>query len=237
MLKKRIFILEDDPIIASDLEATLLDLNYEVCAVVHDPFEAKKKIENLLPDLLLLDINLNCQIDGIDLAILIQNLGIDIIFVSAFTDKKTFERVKVLHPLGYIIKPFNEKDIEITLELAFQNKEARTVQKTQTPEQFLFVKSKNNKSVKVNLEDILFIEAFDNYSFLQLDNEKLIVSFTLKELEHKIKAPFLHRVHRSYIVNINKVDGFQYNNLLIQEFEIPIGKSYKDSVLHLFPHL
>lgn len=237
MREKRLFILEDDPIVASDLEATLLDLNYTVCGVSHQPFDAKKKIEQLLPDLILLDINLNSDIDGIDLATLIQNLGIGFIFISAFTDKKTIDRVKALNPLGYIIKPFSEKDIEITLELAFLKKSTEGKSENSPNETHIYVKTKNNLSVKINFDAILYIEAYDNYSFIYTLTEKLIVSYTLKELEQKIKCPHLIRVHRSFIINNQKVEALQYNNLIINKHEIPIGKSYKDAVVKLFPTL
>ena len=117
MAEKRIFIVEDDPIIASDLEGVIIELGYIVCGIAHEPFDAKKRIEQLVPDLILLDINLNSAIDGIDLATLVKKNGVNVIFISAFTDKITFDRVKLLSPLGYIIKPYTEKDIEITLDL------------------------------------------------------------------------------------------------------------------------
>jgi DNA-binding LytR/AlgR family response regulator len=238
MEKKRIFIVEDDPIIASDLEGILIDLGYEVCGMSHQPFEAKKKIEQLIPDLLLLDINLNSEIDGIDLATLIKNLNIGIIFISAFTDKKTVDRVKEIQPLGYIIKPFNEKEIAITIELVFNN-----VQKTENNNKqevetgFVFVKTKNNLSIKISFEDILVVEAYDNYSFIHTVQEKLIVSYTLKDLEQRIQSPFLVRVHRTYIVNIKKVEAIHLNALIIGKHEIPIGKSYRDEVIKYFPTL
>lgn len=238
MEKKRIFIVEDDQIIASDLEGILTDLGYEVCGISHQPFEAKKKIELLIPDLLLLDINLNSEIDGIDLATLIKNLNIGIIFISAFTDKKTVDRVKQIQPLGYIIKPFNEKEIAITIELAFNNvQKIENNNKQEVESGFVFVKTKNNLSVKINFDNILVIEAYDNYSFIHTVQEKLIVSYTLKDLEQRIQSPFLVRVHRTYIVNIKKVEAIHLNALIIGKHEIPIGKSYRDEVIKYFPTL
>ena len=238
MKNKRIFIVEDDPIIATDLEGILLDLGYEICGISHQPFDAKKKIELLSPDLLLLDINLNSDIDGIELATLVKNHNIGIIFISAFTDKHTVERVKQIQPLGYIIKPFNEKDIEITLELAFNNlhKESPDI-KNDTGNEYIFVKTKNNLSVKINFGDILLLEAYDNYSFIHTMHEKLIVSYTLKDLEQRINFPSLLRVHRSFIVNCNKVEALQHNTLIIGKHEVPIGKSYRDDVIKFFPTL
>ncbi len=236
MEKKRIYIIEDDPIIASDLEGILLDLGYTVCGISHQPFEAKKKIELLKPDLLLMDINLNSEIDGIELATLIQNLDIGIIFISAFTDKITVERAKNVFPLGYILKPFNEKEIEIALELAFNNK-PKPDNKPVVEDKFVFIKTKNNTSVKINFKDILVIEACDNYSFIHTTTDKLMVSYTLKEIEQRIKSPLLIRVHRSFIVNSNKVESIQFNILFIGKHEIPVGKSYKDQIMKLFPSL
>lgn len=239
MAEKRIFIVEDDPIIASDLEGTLIELGYIVCGIAHQPFDAKKRIEKLVPDLILLDINLNSDIDGIDLATLIKNNGVDVIFISAFNDKSTFDRVKQLSPLGYIIKPYTEKDIEITLDLAFINQANKLdgTLKKRSDETHFFVKSKNNVSIKINFTDILYIEACDNYSFIHTIKEKIMVSFTLKELEHKIHSTHLVRVHRSFIINKQKVDALQYNNLIIGSIEIPIGKSYKEDIANLFQTL
>ncbi len=237
---KRIFIVEDDPIIASDLEGILTDLGYSICGIAHQPFEAKKKIEHEKPDLLLLDINLNSEIDGIDLATLIKNSGIPIIFISAFTDKTTLDRVKEIRPLGYIIKPFNEKEIGITIDLAFNTlsqKENFTSPNSVISDGSIFIRTGNNNSVKLRFEDILVMEACDNYAFIHTTSERLMVSFTLKDLEQKISAPFLLRVHRSFIVNTNRVEAIRNAALIIGKHEIPIGKSYKEEVLKLFPML
>ncbi len=238
MCKKRIFIVEDDPIIASDLEGILIDLGYNVCGISHQPFEAKKKIELQIPDLILMDINLNSEIDGIDLATLLKKLNIPIVFITAFTDKQTLDRVKPLSPLGYIIKPFNENDISVALELAFGKINIVETNNNNIKENdFVFIKTKNNLSVKILFNNILFIEAYDNYSFIYTETEKLIVSYTLKELEQRINSQNLIRVHRSYIINIKKVEAIQYNNLIIAKHEIPIGKSYRDDIIKLFPTL
>lgn len=236
MLDKKIFIVEDDPIIASDLKAILEDLNYTISGIAHEPFDAKKRIESNLPDLILMDVNLNSPIDGIDLAVLLKKMGAPIIFITAFTDKETVDRVKEVVPVGYIIKPFNDKEIEIALELAFHKVKSDVVVE-ENKNDFVFIKTKNNLSLKVYFNELLYIEAFDNYSFIHTLKEKHIVSFTLKELEHKLNSSTLIRVHRSYIVNKEKIDGIQYNNLLIGTHEIPIGKSYKEQILHLFPVL
>ncbi|MCX6311490.1 MAG: response regulator transcription factor [Bacteroidetes bacterium] len=240
MENKRIFIVEDDPIIASDLQGILTDLGYTICGVAHQPFEAKKKIESEKPNLLLLDINLNSEIDGIDLATLLKNYNIPIIFISAFTDKSTLDRVKQIQPLGYIIKPFNEKEIAITIDLAFHTisqKENSTNSIHTIADGSIFIRTGNNNSQKLRFEDILVMEAYDNYAYIHTTTERLMVSFTLKDLEQKMTAPFLLRVHRSFIVNTKRVEAIHNSALIIGKHEIPIGKSYKEEVLKLFPML
>lgn len=239
MHNKKIFIVEDDPIIASDLAGILEDLGYKVCGMAHEPFEARKKIESEKPDLLLMDVNLGSSIDGIDLATLVSNSGAGIIFITAFTDKTTRDRVKALNPLAYIIKPFDEKDIEVAIDLAMHKLSGSAAsQSTDTtlPES-IFIKTGSGTSRRIVLSDIQIIEAYDNYSFIHIGSEKIMVSQTLKELEQKIVAPYLLRVHRSYVVNTAKVDSIKNGALVIGAHEVPIGKSYKDDVLKHFPSL
>lgn len=233
----RIYIVEDDPIIADELSSIITDLGYEVCGISYQPFEARKQIEALQPELLLLDINLNNEIDGIDLATLVKNAAAGIVFISAFTDKQTLERVKHIQPLGYIIKPFNDKDVEIALGLAVNA--IRLVEKPQpeSKNDHIFVKTKNNTSIKVGYNEICFLEAYDTYAYIHTMSDKFLVSFTLKELETRINSPGLMRVHRSYIVNCSKVEAIQNNALMIGKNEIPIGKSYRHEVLKHFPAL
>ena len=237
MNKCKIYIVEDDPIIADELSLIIKDLGYELIGVSYQPYEARKQIEILQPDILLMDINLNSEIDGIDLATLVQNSVSGIVFISAFTDKKTLDRVKHIQPLGYIIKPFNDKDVEVALELAFSAVGNDERLQKESRNDFIFVKTKNNTSIKISFHEICFLEAYDTYSYIQTINEKYLVSFTLKELESRIHAPELKRVHRSYIVNCNKVDAIHNNSLMIGKQEIPIGKSYRSEVLKHFPAL
>jgi PAS domain S-box-containing protein len=112
-------IVEDEMIVAKDLQRILKKLGYETT----DPFSAGKKaleqLEFLRPDFILLDINLKGEMDGIQLAQhVFQDYGIPFIFITAFSDKNTLNRAKTVEPYGYIIKPFSEDDIRTSIELA-----------------------------------------------------------------------------------------------------------------------
>ncbi|MEO0311538.1 MAG: hypothetical protein RIQ89_1195, partial [Bacteroidota bacterium] len=121
MASLKIMIVEDEIIVAKDIQRVLKKLGHEA----FDPFAQGRKaldaIEKLNPDLILLDINLkSSEMDGIMVAEQIhQNYQIPFIFLTAFSDKNTLERAKVTEPYGYIIKPFEEADIRTAVEIAY----------------------------------------------------------------------------------------------------------------------
>src|SRR5436190_2884953 len=120
MTALKIMIVEDEIIVAKDIQRILKKLGYEA----FDPFANGKKaldsIEKLSPDIILLDINLkSSEIDGIQVAEQIhQHYRLPFIFLTAFSDKHTLERAKLTEPYGYIIKPFEESDIRTAIEIA-----------------------------------------------------------------------------------------------------------------------
>ncbi|ALW84634.1 hypothetical protein AUC43_05785 [Hymenobacter sedentarius] len=94
-------------------------------------------------------------------------------------------------------------------------------------DQHLFVKV-NKKMVRVNFEELLFIEAMSDYSVLVLDKQKLIVYSTLKSLEERLPESFSARVHRSYIVNTRRIDVVEDHMLAFSKHEVPVSKSYQE---------
>jgi len=120
MKKLKVMIVEDEIIVAKDIQRILAKLGYEA----HPPFSSGQKaldaIETVKPDFILLDINLRgSDMDGIDLAKQIhEHYHIPFLFLTAFSDKSTLDRAKMTEPYGYIIKPFEEDDIRTAIEIA-----------------------------------------------------------------------------------------------------------------------
>lgn len=123
MSKERIYIVEDERIIAIDLQRRLERLGYQVCGISASGEEALPAIDAERPDLVLMDIVLQGAIDGIEVAVKIKkDFNIPVIFLTAYTDMKTLERAKQANPLGYVLKPFKERELATTLEIAlFKN--------------------------------------------------------------------------------------------------------------------
>ena len=114
-----ILIVEDERIVAMELESRLTSLGYSVCAKAVSGEEAVKMTKAYIPDLILMDINIKGQIDGIKTAEEIKRqFDIPLIFLTAFNDTQTIDRAKATEPYGYIIKPFEERELQTNIEIA-----------------------------------------------------------------------------------------------------------------------
>ena len=119
MEKLNIFIVEDESIVAKDIQNSLTKLGYNVVGMANNGPEALEKIEELTPDLVLMDIMIKGNMTGIDVSERIkEKLNIPVIFLTAYADEGTLSRAKITEPYGYILKPFKEIDLHSTSEMA-----------------------------------------------------------------------------------------------------------------------
>jgi DNA-binding NarL/FixJ family response regulator len=118
----KVLIVEDEPLIAKNIGMYLNNNDYEVSAIAYDPDEALFQLKRQPPDFAILDINLESDQDGIDLAEYINhNNFIPFVYLTSYSDKETIERAKKTNPAGFIVKPFNEKTLYATIEIALAN--------------------------------------------------------------------------------------------------------------------
>lgn len=245
MAKTKILISEDEVIIAEDLAACLQDLGYQTCAIDSGE-DTLDKIRDTKPDLVLLDINLRGKIDGIEIGSrLREEFNIPFIYLTAYADKATIDRAKETEPDGFLVKPFDEKSLRSTIEIALykhshtnklNGREKAPALKAAEPEvalDYIFVKVKH-RIIKVMYNAILWVEAYDNYSFIVTAEQKYLVSSTLKDMEQKLPAQNFVRVHRSYIANLDKIEAMEENSVVFSKSDIPIGKSYRKLLMARF---
>ena len=122
MNRIKILVVEDDVFIAQDISEHLTSLDYWVTGVAYRAEEAYEELEKELPDLILLDINLGKGEDGISIAQHIQKeYQIPFIFLTSYSSSSVLERAKPTHPMGYIVKPFNEQDLYTSIEIGLYN--------------------------------------------------------------------------------------------------------------------
>ena len=119
MNKTRILVVEDESIVAKDIQKSLEKLGYEVPATASSAASAYEKLEEIQPDLVFLDIKLKGDEDGIHIAEHIKDkYNIPVIFLTSYVDQATLDRAKVTEPYVYLVKPFNESDLKTRVEMA-----------------------------------------------------------------------------------------------------------------------
>ncbi|MFM7177189.1 MAG: response regulator [Bacteroidota bacterium] len=365
MSNTKILVIEDESIVAKDLQHTLIKLGYDVPVTASNAETAFMRLDEVNPDLVFLDVKLKGEIDGIQIAEKIRDhYEIPVIFLTSFVDKETLDRAKVTEPYGYLVKPFNEPDLRSTVEMAlykfakdqetrnekerfenaltnlddaiitldtdfrisFLNPKAEElvgkslehaegtdffdvfeitdpngnkfdrntlhrqavadkaldldnstiritganpisasltcspvkdekenlvgyavlVRKGQSNQgktanssesigsvviQNSFFVKKGSMLVKVFIENINWIQAMDNYVIIQTASDQFIIHSTMKDIELKLPSDRFLRVHRSYIIAVDKINVLDENTVLIGEKTIPVGKSYKDAFM------
>ena len=124
MSQKKILIVEDESIIAEDISDSLISLGYSITGMVYSGEEAIEAAAQFRPDLILMDVNLQGEMDGITAAAEIRSrFQIPVVYLTAYTDENTLRRVNATKPYGYIVKPFEEKNLHTTIQLALHKHE------------------------------------------------------------------------------------------------------------------
>ncbi|RNI12477.1 response regulator [Methanohalophilus sp. RSK] len=119
MNNSRILVVEDEAIVAMVIKRRLQDLGYIVSGIASTGKDAITKVEGTFPDLVLMDIRLKGDMDGIEATKIIKDrFSLPVVYLTAHSDDVTFKKAKETDPDGYILKPFTEKDLSTTIEIA-----------------------------------------------------------------------------------------------------------------------
>jgi len=180
MKRSKILIVEDDSLVAYDMQQTLINLGYHVIDIVSTFDEVKKTLHKVIPDIVLMDINLdNKNYNGIDIArYLLEEYNINVIFLTAYNNDKTIKEAASLNPHGYILKPFEEDNLITTLKLAFFKQTTGIV--TKTDENFIVL----GKEYYFDLDlDELFC---GDVKIVLGKNEKALLKLLLKNIDETV---------------------------------------------------
>lgn len=119
MSATRVMVVEDDVLIAEDIRISLEDMGYHVCAAVSSGEEAMEQVAKQTPDVILMDIILRGGMDGVEAAAGIgRQYHIPVVFLTSFADEETLDRARAVGPFGYLVKPFEDRELRATLEMA-----------------------------------------------------------------------------------------------------------------------
>lgn len=246
----KILIIEDEFLIADELTEILENEGYEVAFVADNGLEALDFFKENVVDLVLCDINIKGSWDGIKtITKIIEIKQVPVIYLTALTDKDTLERAKATFPAAYIPKPFNLVNLRMAIELAINNfamkiqplrilKHEKGTENT-SKEMILqvnddiFIKQ-NYQFVKFPLNEILFIEADNTHTHIITLQRKYTLRQTMGGVFERLPLKNLVRVHRSFAVNINKIDSFNDYEINIGTHQIPLSRTYKEEFMKHF---
>lgn len=222
-MKLRAVIIDDEDL-AIDLLAHFLKLysNLELLKTFTNPKNGLEYINQLQPEVLFIDIQMP-QLNGIKL---IEGLNYSpiVVLVTAYSEhaSKAYE----LDVVDYLLKPYTKDRFIKSLDKIMQFSKFKYNSTNQIENHCIYLKQ-NGLQKKVNYSDILFVEGLKQYVRIVTNEGKYITLNSMKSLEDLLNKYQFIRVHKSYIVNMAKVNGLTANTIKLENFELPIGRSYK----------
>ena len=243
----KILIVEDNVIIADDMQSMLEEIGYEIVDNVIVYEQAVEVLKTNQVDLVLIDIILASDKTGIDLGKHIrEHYDIPFIFVTSNSDRATVENAKTVKPNGYLVKPFEQQDLYTSIEIALSNfiYGKRTNDGSSSSEDMnedgpmsnsilkdsIFVK-KQHLYYRIQFGDIQFIKADNVYLEVNTLDKKFLVRSPLKDYLEKLPQNKFYRAHKSYIVNVDHIDAINSKDIMINNTLIPISKDFKEFII------
>jgi DNA-binding LytR/AlgR family response regulator len=230
-------IIVDDEPLALDVLETYIEKLPDVHLVQRctNAFEANEALKSHDVDLMFLDIQMP-QLTGIDFLKTLADPPL-VIFTTAYSNYaiEGFE----LNATDYLLKPislerFMKAVNKAVDQIELKRKESASHVEISDADDFIFVKA-DKKFVKVNFNEVLYIEGLKDYVIIRTEKGRVITLQTMKSLEDKLPSKIFRRIHRSYIVNIGKVEAILGNMVEViekgQPKHLPIGKNYRDELL------
>ena len=236
----KILVVEDEMLIGAKISMLLSNMGYEVTGLLARGEDALVHVEENKPDIIVLDINLKGKIDGIETAAILQRKNIPVIYLTANADEATFNRAKQTRPTAFISKPFKQLDLQRAIELTIihlAEADSPSVKTIEVQEEQPFILTDrifvrhNGRMIKIMLTDILYMEADRNYSRIFTSQKEFVLSVTLKYIEEKLRIPFFMRVHRSYLVNMIRIDQVLEADVMIGNKAIPLGTGMREKLM------
>ncbi len=218
--------VDDEPLALSQITRYIEKVPYlNLVASCHDAFEAIEVIDKNEIDLIYVDINMP-DLNGLDFVRSLTNKPL-VVFTTAYSEY-AIEGIKV-EALDYLLKPFSFNDLFQSAEKARTRLESTQQAPKPSADTALFVRS-DSRTVRLDYEKIIYIEGMNEYVRIYVEgmDKPLMPLLSMRKLEETLPADQFMRVHRSYLINLTKIDEVQKQRISIGKKLIPIGESYKD---------
>lgn len=220
------FIIEDNGVNRLSLETILEENGYLIVGSFTNAEEAWISLRNIKTDIVLIDINLAGEKDGVWLASKInEQLKIPFIYLTAYGDDATIQKVEKTKPSGYLMKPYNKPTLLTTIKIAIENFDRNRTASNQT----IFIKDSFLR-VKLDLNKICFIQSEGNYLTIHLKTKKHIIRSKLNIFLAQLPQELFVQTHRRFVINISKITMIGNGFVEIGPSEIPVTKTFIKSL-------
>lgn len=211
----KILIVEDQVLIADYIQSLLIQNNFANVDKAYDQTVAIEKSQSFNPDIVLLDINLTGNNEGIDLA---KNHFADkgIIFLTAQNDDKTIAEAIATNPFSYLSKPIKPTDLITAVKLLSNKLRQKTIVLQEGTMEFVF-----------NLEDIMYIKSSKNYVDVYTTANKISIRYGISKIFEKLPKDIFLQIHRTLIINSNHVQKRTKSFVEINQIKFPISRNFR----------
>ena len=245
MDRASILIVEDEYITIEALSKFLVEMGYRISGYAKNCTDALDILEKNETDLAILDIQIQGEKDGIWLANKInQYYKIPFIFMTAFSDQNTLRKALNTSPYGYLVKPFNKNSVYTSIEVAMDNFNKqnsvhlsdKTAEKLKSKNllfrEHIFIKD-GHSFVKIKIKDIIYIKSGRNYIEAFVQAGSYLIRSTLKEFTELLPDNLFYQIHRSYIINLKKIDKIFSDHIEAANKKIPISQAHKEELIQI----
>ena len=229
-MKLACIIIDDEPLARKGLREYIGDVDFlDLVGEYDNPLRATELLMNGRVDLIFLDIQMP-KITGMEFLKTLANPPL-VIFTTAYPQYAVdgFE----LNAADYLLKPFSFERFwkaVIKARTLFDSGKSPSLQPIIIEDEHFFIKT-DNKLVKINYTDILYVEALQNYIAVHTTNKKYITYLTFKSIEESLPQNIFLKVHKSYLVSLTKIESIEGNEIIIGQHHIPISRNMKDDVM------
>lgn len=224
-----ILIIEDNLVDASWLSQVLVNMGFTSPFLAHDIDSAAGVIRNQRPQIIICDLFFDGKPDGLILLNQFSTLSKQFIMTTNSYENKLYEQTRALGVGGHLIKPFHPLTLRSVLDNILSPLPS---QASPQPSSHLFIRGAQNKQIRVDLSEILFLYSERNYTFIKTVQGRFTIKRSLSKMQEDLDKRFL-RIHNSYIVNTEFLKAISTNTVLIDKDIIPLGRAYRKNLAPL----
>jgi two-component system response regulator LytT len=214
----KILIVDDEVLIAEYLKDILISLGFPKIQLAHNLQQTFVEIEQFQPELLLLDIRMERELEGIEIAQKInEQHAIPFIFITAHSDAQIIEQAINTNPAGYITKPFKKMDVFAAINLA--------IKKNMLQQEKTIIFKEGYDTIKLPIDEIFFAKSDGNYIDLFTYKKNYTIRYSLDWLLDNLPNNEFKKTHRSYVVNLRKIDKIGSKSIIVNNTKIPVSRN------------